>query len=134
MNAIKAGTCYFALVFGAGFLLGMIRVPLLVPRLGVRAAELIEMPIMAIVIVLAARYVVRSFAVPWHVGIRAAVGAVALVLLLAVEFTVVLRLQGLTLADYAASRDPVAGTVYLLMLGVFAVMPLLVVRGRSAEP
>ena len=46
----KAGTAYFALVFGAGFVMGAIRVPLLVPRLGERVAELIEMPFMCIVI------------------------------------------------------------------------------------
>ena len=45
-RTIKAGIAYFALVFGAGFVLGMIRVPFLVPRLGERVAELVEMPFM----------------------------------------------------------------------------------------
>lgn len=52
----------------------------------------------------------------------------ALGLLLAAEFTVVLGLRGLTIGEYFASRDPVAGTVYIVMLGVFAIMPLLVAR------
>lgn len=46
MEILKAGALYFAFVFGAGFLLGGIRVPLLVPRFGERTAELMEMPIM----------------------------------------------------------------------------------------
>jgi hypothetical protein len=40
----------------------------------------------------------------------------------------VLRLRDLTIGEYLAGRDPVAGTVYIAMLGVFAVMPLLVAR------
>lgn len=42
---------------------------------------------------------------------------------------VVLWLRGLTIAEYFASRDPVAGTVYTVMLVVFAVMPLLAATG-----
>jgi hypothetical protein len=38
---VKAACLYFGLVFAAGFALGVIRVLLLVPRLGVRTAELI---------------------------------------------------------------------------------------------
>jgi len=52
----------------------------------------------------------------------------ALGLLLLVEFIVVLRLRGLTIGQYLASRDPVAGTVYIVMVAVFAIMPLLVAR------
>jgi hypothetical protein len=37
-----------------------------------------------------------------------------------------LRLRRLTIREYFASRDRVAGTVYYVMLAVFAVMPLLV--------
>ncbi|HVA00273.1 MAG TPA: hypothetical protein VMV34_01325 [Terriglobia bacterium] len=44
------------------------------------------------------------------------------------ELTVVLALRGLTLREYLASRDPVAGSVYVIMLGIFAVMPLFVAR------
>jgi hypothetical protein len=43
----------------------------------------------------------------------------------------VLGLRGMTIADYFASRDPVAGTVYAAMLVVFAVLPLLVAPGRA---
>lgn len=45
-RTIKAGMTYFALVLGSGFVLGMMRVPFLVPHLGERVAELIEMPFM----------------------------------------------------------------------------------------
>jgi hypothetical protein len=41
----------------------------------------------------------------------------------------VLWLRGLTIDQYFAGRDPVAGAVYVVMLAVFAVMPLLVARG-----
>lgn len=39
-QSIKAGLAYFALVFGTGFVLGAVRVTLLVPRFGERIAEL----------------------------------------------------------------------------------------------
>jgi hypothetical protein len=48
--------------------------------------------------------------------------------MLTAEFTLVLLLRGLSISEYLADRDPVAGTVYYLMLGAFAVMPLLVAR------
>jgi hypothetical protein len=43
---LKAGICYFVIVFVAGFILGPIRILLIVPRLGERAAELMEAPLM----------------------------------------------------------------------------------------
>jgi hypothetical protein len=36
---LRASLVYFAMVLGAGFVLGMFRVPLLVPRLGERTAR-----------------------------------------------------------------------------------------------
>ena len=128
MRILKAGVLYFALVFGAGFVLGVARTLWLAPQLGARTAELAEMPIMLIVIAAAAWWVARRLAVPRNAPARLAMGALALVLLLVVEFTVVLWLRGLTLEQYFATRDPVAGAVYYAMVGVFAVMPLLVAR------
>jgi len=118
----------FLLVFAAGFALGAIRVPLLVPRLGERVAELIEAPLMLAAIVLAARLVVARAARGCSAPALLAIGTLALAMMLAVEFTVVLRLRGLTLGDYFAARDPVAGFVYVALLLVFAAMPALAAR------
>jgi hypothetical protein len=131
LRIAKAGAAYFACVFGAGFALGSVRVPLLVPRLGVRVAELIEMPLMFCAIVLAARWIVRRFALPPTPASRLGTGALALAMLLSAEFTLVLWLQGLTVEGYLASRDPVSGAAYAAMLLVFATMPLWVVRAHD---
>jgi hypothetical protein len=125
---LKAAFLYFALVFGAGFVLGPIRLLWVVPRFGTRAAELMEMPIMLVVTIVAARWVIRRFAVPSTPASRLGMGCAALGLLLTAEFALVLRLRGLSIAEYLASRDPVSGTVYYAMLGLVAVMPLLVAR------
>jgi hypothetical protein len=87
-----------------------------------------EAPIMLVVIVLAARWIAPRVAGPPTPLRLLGVGVVALGLLLVVEFTVVLWLRGLTIGEYFARRDPVAGTVYIVMLAVFAMMPLLVAR------
>jgi hypothetical protein len=128
MRILKAGMLYFALVFGAGFVLGPIRILWLVPRAGERIAELLEMPVMLAVIILAARWIVRRHATPSAPLERLGVGLVALGLLLTAELTLVLGLRGLTVHEYLANRDVVAGTVYVVMLGGFAIMPLLVAR------
>jgi hypothetical protein len=128
MQVLKAGLLYFAFVFGAGFVLGPIRILWVVPRFGARMAELMGTPIMFVVTIVAARWVVRRLAVPFAPSNRVGMGCVALGLLLVAEVTLVLWLRGLSISEYLANRDPVAGTVYYVMLGVFATMPLLVVR------
>jgi TRAP-type C4-dicarboxylate transport system permease small subunit len=132
VQTIRAGLTYFALVFAAGFLMGAIRVPFLVPRLGPRAAELLEMPVMLIVIVYAARFIVGRYALPATARVRLGAGALALGLLVAAEFLLALGLQGLSATQYVASRDPISGSVYVAMLIVFAVMPFLLARLRYA--
>ena len=125
-QSIKAGLAYFALVFGAGFALGVLRVSLLVPRLGERISELSEMPLMLAVIVMAARFVIRRFAVPLALPARLGTGLLALALLLSAELLMAVVLQERSLAEYVASRDPVSGGVYLAMLVLFALMPAFV--------
>jgi hypothetical protein len=122
-RVLPAALAYFAIVFGVGFLLGMVRVPLLVPRIGVRAAELLEMPLMAVAIVLAARFIVQRFSLPATSRPRLAAGAIALALLLAAELALAVALSGQSVTQYVAGRDPVSGTVYAVMLVVFALMP-----------
>jgi hypothetical protein len=126
MQILKAGALYFVLVFGAGFVLGVLRILWVVPRFGTRIAELMEMPIMFVVTILAARWIVRRLAVLPKPSGRLGMGCVGLGLMLVAEFTLVLWLRGLSISEYFATRDPVSGTVYYVMLGVFCIMPLLV--------
>jgi hypothetical protein len=128
MQILKAGVLYFALVFGAGFVLGPIRILWAAPRFGTRMAELMETPVLFAVTVVAAWWIVRRLAVPLTLSRRLGMGCVALGFLVVAEFTLVLWLRGLSIREYLASRDPVSGTVYYVMLGVFALMPLLVAR------
>jgi hypothetical protein len=128
MRIVKAGVLYFALVFGAGFVLGTIRTLWVVPRIGTRMSELMETPIMLVISIVAARWTVLRLAVPSVPSARLVMGGIALVLMLVAEFGFVLWLRGMSIRDYLATRDPVSGTVYYVMLGVFAIMPLLVAR------
>jgi hypothetical protein len=118
------GVCYFALVFGVGFLLGIVRVLALVPRLGERWAELAEMPLMLVAIIVSARFVVRRFSATDRASYLVS-GGIALLLLVVVELSVVLAMRGMSIGQYVAERDPIAGSVYVAMLVVFAVMPWL---------
>ncbi|WP_216902734.1 hypothetical protein [Synechococcus sp. CCY 9618] len=131
MAILRAAGTYFALVFGTGFLLGMVRVPLLVPRLGVRTAELLEMPFMAVAMVLAARFVGRRQLSGAGAGQRAATGAIALGLVLLAELAVGVLLEHQSLSQIIGSRDPVSGSVYLALLLVYALLPLLPARGST---
>ncbi|MEZ5355391.1 MAG: hypothetical protein R2762_22370 [Bryobacteraceae bacterium] len=119
----RLAALYFAIVFGTGFLLGPIRLLVLVPRLGSRWAELAEMPVMLAAIVCAARWIVRRTAPPLPRRSWQGVGLIALVLMLAAEFGLVLQLRGIPLAEYFATRDPVSATAYYLSLLAFAAMP-----------
>ena len=134
MKVVNAAVAYFALAFGAGFVLGMIRVPFLVPRFGERVAELGEMPFMFVIIIFSARFIATRFALPRAVSVRLATGFLALGFLLTAELLLGVALQGLSLGQYIASRDPVSGSVYLGMLALFAVMPLIVARLQRPGP
>lgn len=126
---VVGGTVYFVIVFGTGFVLGVARTIWLVPRLGVRWAELVEMPVMLLVIFWAARWVSRWFRLddrPRHVQIG--VGLVGLLLLLGAELGLALPQEGLSPAEYVETRDPVSGTAYVLSLVLFALMPVLGTR------
>lgn len=131
MGILRAAATYFALVFGTGFVLGAVRVPLLVPRLGERLAELLEMPWMALAMVLAARLVVRRQLAGRGPLPRVAAGALALAFIVAAELAVGLLLQQRSLQDILINRDPVSGVVYLALLLLYALLPLLLGQGST---
>ena len=132
LGTIRAALVYFAIVLGTGFLLGMVRVPFVVPRIGERWAELAEMPIMGVTIFFAAGYVLRRFPAIQLPGRALVVGVLALALSVFAELGLAVALQSQTLGEYLASRDRVSGSVYLAVLVVFALMPRL--RLQRHEP
>src|SRR5690349_18354491 len=99
MQVLKPGIVYFLLIFGAGFILGTVRVLLIVPHVGERTAELLEMPLMLIATVLAARWITRRFSDPRISAERLAIGGIALGLMLAGEIAVGIGLRGMTASD-----------------------------------
>jgi hypothetical protein len=131
MPRIKASILYFAMVLGAGFILGIFRVPFLVPRIGERYAELLEMPIMFVVIVFSARHIIKRFSLSHNLAVRLQVGFSALALSVTAELLLAVLLQSQSLTQYIASRDPVSGSVYLLLLLIFALMPSLLMWFRN---
>lgn len=124
---VAGGAAYFLIVFAVGFVLGIVRTLWLVPRIGVRWAELLEIPAMVVVIYWAARWVSRWF----HLDddrrpVQAGVGLVGLLFLVGAELALAVGLGDQSPLEYIASRDPVSGTAYALSLVLFVLMPTLV--------
>jgi len=82
---------------------------------------------MLVVTIVAARWIVRHLAIPYVPSARLGMGGIGLSLLLVGEFGLVLWLRGMSIREYLATRDPVSGAVYYVLLGLFAIMPLFVV-------
>lgn len=125
---LKPAAVYFALVFGAGFVLGTLRVLWVVPRLGTRTAELVESPLMLLVTVLAAGWITRHCSAGAGTSTSLGIGLTALALLLAAESGLGLVLRGGSVLEALLNKDPVSGTVYYALLGVYALMPWLLAR------
>ncbi len=132
LRILKSSLIYFSLVFLAGFVLGTIRVLWIVPAVGQRYAELIELPIMLLVVLHAARFVLLRMqsADP---GSCFYMGLLALGILLCIEFTLVLGIQGLSIEQYLANRDPLAAAAYALSLIIYALMPAVIAFSRQRK-
>lgn len=125
MNIVKFSLLYFSLVFGAGFILGTLRVLLIEPQFGARVAELLELPVMLLVIFYSARFVVVKSRLLIPKRHYLYLGLLALFYLLFVEFALVLGLRDMSLQQYFVSRDPVSGSAYVLSLVIYMLMPWL---------
>ncbi len=131
LRTIGLSWLYFALVFGAGFVLGPIRVLLLEPNLGTRIAELLEMPVMLLVIWLAAGWLSRRFTQGLSAIAQISIGALAVAWVLAADVAVGVFLRGMTVAEVFLHRDAVSGIAYYGLLTVCALLPWQ--RGRQVS-
>lgn len=130
MPLLRAAVVYFLCAFGAGFLLGALRVTLLVPRLGARTAELLELPVMVAIVVVVARWRVQRTPA-WSPARQLAVGWLAWGLLLLAEFALAALLSGRSPREVLAAHDPVAAVAYYASTVVFALAPWAVARRRT---
>lgn len=128
MQLTKAAVIYFLLVFGAGFCLGPIRVLWLVPKVGTRVAELMEMPLMLTAIYFSARFINRRL--PSEAGKKLAVGFGALALALTAEASLAGSLRGMSIMEAFFDRDPVSGSAYYLTMLLFGLMPWILARNK----
>ncbi len=134
LRLAKAGALYFAIVFGAGFVLGPLRVLLLEPRLGSVWAVLAEVPILIAVMIWAASFVQRLIPVPDDPKSLLAMGVGALALQQIADWAVGLWLREMPAAEILANYATTAGFVYLGALAVFALMPAIVRRFEHTVP
>jgi hypothetical protein len=116
---------YFALVFGAGFVLGPIRVLWLEPRLGAFVATLCEAPFLLAAIVFAARFAPRVAGLNKSPVPMAFVGLIALVLQQAADLAVGVLLRGISVLEILAHFATPEGAIYAILLALFAAMPWL---------
>jgi hypothetical protein len=122
--ALKGGVSYFAIIYALGFLLGTIRVLLLVPLTSETLAVLVETPIILGLSWIAAQWCANRFAVPGTAAPRLAMGGVALALLAAGEITVSTFIFGRTWQTTVAFYQTPPGIIGLAAQVVFALLPL----------
>lgn len=121
-QAVVAGAAYFALVFTAGFVLGTVRVLLLLPRLGEGPAVALELPVMLVLSWFASAFVTARLAVPRAGPVRALMGLSAFGLLMLAEAALALML-GRGIGEHLASYGEPAKLAGLAAQAVFAAIP-----------
>lgn len=126
LQVLKAGTLYFLITIGAGFVLEVIRLQVVALHINERFAEMMEIPSVLLATMIGARWVIDRFILPPLPGIRLGVGLVALALTVVAEWTLVQILESLAVAGYIAPDEAILSTLPMGALGVLTAMPFLV--------
>ena len=128
--AIKAGLVYFALGFGVGFVLGTLRVLVMIPRVGELTAVLLELPLILTATWIICRQLTRRFEVPPVLAPRLVMGATAFALLGAAEFTLSVTVFGRAAEDYLMGFLTLPGSLGLAGQALFGFFPAI----QAASP
>lgn len=124
-KAAAAGALYFACVFAAGFVLGVVRVLVLAPALGALAATLIELPIILGIAWSVSSWLTRRFVVPRERRSRLAMGGIAFALLMVAEAALSVAVFGDSLATHLERYRALPEAAGLVGQIAFALLPLL---------
>lgn len=123
-KALIAGVVYFGAVFSLGFLMGVLRVLVMAPRVGETGAVLLELPVMLAASWLACGRLVRVFGIGAGTADRAVMGASALFLLLVAETAAALVLFGRTPDEWLGSWRTTPALLGLASQVAFGLFPL----------
>jgi hypothetical protein len=126
---MRAGVLYAIIVFLIGFILGTIRVLLVVPRLGETTAVIIEAPVMLTASWLICRWCVDRLDVAATVPVRSSMGVVAFLVLMWAEIGLGAVL-GRSLVDQLAAYKSPPGALGLGAQMIFAMFPVIQVSRR----
>lgn len=131
IRSILGGGSYALALFALGFVLGTLRVLMIVPLVGELAATLIEVPVMLTAAWFICRRIVRCWAVASGLVQRLVMAVTFLVLLLAGEMVLGLTLMGRSWTDLLTGLTTPAGLIGLAAQGVSAAFVLMVGRFRT---
>jgi hypothetical protein len=124
-RAAQAGALYCAVVFGAGFVLGVVRTTWIAPLSGELAAVLLEAPVLLAIAWSACGSIVERFDVSEEFMDRLMMGGVALVMLVCAEAAAAFLADGHSLSSFSHLHGRSAILLGLLAQLAFAVFPLL---------
>ena len=122
---------YFAAVFSAGFVLGVLRTLVMVPLLGELGAVLVELPVILSIAWCICTRILRRW--PLWPPAAAAMGAIAFLLLMLAEAGASTQLAGRSLSEHLALYAQLPQQVGLAGQVAFALIPWVQAR-RSQRP
>jgi hypothetical protein len=120
---LKAALSYFAVVFAAAFGLGVLRVTVIVPRVGELAAVTSELPIVLCLSWIVAGRVLARW--PQALPGRIAMGTLAFAVLMTAEYALAVLVFGQSPAAYLAALAEPSGLLGLAGQIGFAIIPAL---------
>jgi hypothetical protein len=130
-RALTAGTVYFLILFALGFVLGTLRVTVVVPCLGAFAATMAEVPVMLVAAYFTCRWMIRHWNVPPTLSIRLTMMAWFLLLLFLFETLLGTMLFGRTLNTQVAALVTPAGMLGLSAQMIAAFLPVFIGRDET---
>ena len=133
IRALKAGALYFAIVFAAAFVLGTVRVLLIIPRIGQLPAVLLELPIVLALAWVVCLRVTTRFSIPQLIAPRMIMAGSAFLLLIGAELAMSVWFFGNSVADFGASFGTLHGAIGLGGQIAFALFPLIQLVSAGAE-
>lgn len=120
---IKNSVLYFCLVFGAGFLLGPIRILILEPSVGQRTAELVEAPLMLAVILISGRWIgVVNCRFLSQIQ-TLSMGILTAFFILSADTAVGVGFRSMTVYQVFVDRDPITGPIYYGLVLIASLAP-----------